>query len=114
MDRPVIGIAVSILKIPLKVGVPQTFQITLGGIPYQLTLRYRNTDQGGWTVDIDDDAGNFILHGVPLVTGANLLAQYGYLHLGGGLFVQTTSNPDAVPTFENIGDDGLLYWVTNP
>jgi hypothetical protein len=101
----------SIFNIPLKVGTPQTFQIALGGVPYQLTLRYRNVDQGGWTLDIDDDAGNAVLHGIPLVTGVNLLAQYGYLGLGGGLYVQTTSDPDAVPTFENLGDDGLLYWV---
>lgn len=101
----------STFQVPLKTGTPQTFQVSLSGTTYQLTLRYRNCAEGGWTLDIDDSAGNAILRGVPLVTGANLLAQYGYLHLGGGLFVQTTSDPDAAPTFDNLGSDGLLYWV---
>lgn len=102
----------NIFEIPLQPGVPQTFSITLGDTTYQLTLLYRNVDQGGWFLDIDDGAGNPLLHGVPLVTGANLLEQYGHLGFGGGLFVQTSDDPDAVPTFENIGRDGLLYWVT--
>lgn len=103
----------TIFAVPLQVGTPQTFSITLSGLTYQLTFRYRNCDQGGWFVDIDDQAGVRVLSGVPLVTGANLLGQYGYLDFGGGLYVQTTSNPDAVPTFDNLGDDGQLYWVTS-
>lgn len=101
----------TILTIPLQTGTPQTFSVQLSGVTYQFTLRYRNCDQGGWFLDIDDQAGNRLLSGVPLVTGANLLAQYGYMDFSGGLFVQTTSNPDAVPTFDNLGDDGQLYWV---
>lgn len=103
----------SYFTIPL-IATPQKMAIRLGGIGYQLTFQYRNCDQGGWTIDIADGSGNAILSGIPMVTGINLLAQYKYLQLGGGLFVQTTSNPDAVPTFENLGDDALLYWVTGP
>lgn len=102
----------SILKVPLQKGVPQTFQVSLGGLSYQLTLKYRNTDEGGWTIDIDDQSGNRLCSGIPMVTGTNLLGQYQHLGFGGALFVQTTSDPDAVPTFENLGDDGLLYWVS--
>jgi uncharacterized protein DUF6983 len=47
-----------------------------------------------------------------LVTGADLLAQYKHLGFTGALVVQTVSNPDAVPTFANLGDDGQVYWVT--
>ena len=100
--------------IPLQVGVPQTFTATLSGVSYQLTLQYRNATAGGWVLDIADASGNPIVSGIPLVTGANLLAQYAYLGFTGGLWVQTTSDPDAVPTFTNLGDDGQLYWVTNP
>jgi hypothetical protein len=102
----------SIFKISMQVGTPQTFQITLGQVDYKLTLQYRNCDQGGWTLDISDTIGNPLLLGVPLVTGADLLAQYPHLGFGGKLWVQTLSDPDAVPTFENLGADGLLYWVT--
>ena len=102
----------SYFKLSLEVGTPQQFSITLGQVEYQLTLIYRDTDQGGWFLDIADTAGNPILQGIPLVTGADLLAQYEYLNFGGRLWVQTLSDPDAVPTFGNLGDDGLLYWVT--
>jgi hypothetical protein len=149
-------VTINIYEVPLQVGQPQTFSITLGGKVYQLTLRYRvvsgqaqglvatqinftadttlitadttlvtadatiaiaqepiavETNAGSWVLDIADDIGNPILSGIPLVTGANLLSQYGYLGFGGGLYVMTTSDPDAVPTFENLGDDGLLYWT---
>lgn len=102
----------SYFKIPLEVGTPQQFSITLGQVEYRMTLRYRNVEQGGWVLDIADANGAAILEGVPLVTGTDLLAQYRHLNFGGRLWVQTLSDPDAVPTFENLGDDGLLYWVT--
>ena len=103
----------TIYEIPLQVGTPQSFSITLGGVQYRLTLQYRNDPAAGWTLDIADSTGDPIISGIPLVTGADLLAQYAYLGFGGRLRVQTTSDPDAVPTFTNLGDDGLLYWVTN-
>jgi hypothetical protein len=100
-------------KIPLVVGTPQRFSITLGQVEYQLTLRYLNIDEGGWIIDIADAIGTPIVQGIPLVTGADLLAQYKHLGFGGRLRVQTLSDPDAVPTFENLGDDGALWWVTS-
>lgn len=105
----------AVFTIPLQVGTPQTFSITLGGVTYQLTFLYWNDTAGlgGWTVDIDDSSGNPIAEGIPLVTGADLFAQYRHLGFTGSLIVQTTSNPDAVPTFENLGDDGQVYYVTS-
>ena len=102
----------NVFKIPLVIGTPQTFTLQNGAIDYQMTLRYRNTDQGGWTLDIADVSGNALINGLPLVTGADLLAQHKDLGINAELWVQTTSNPDAVPTFANLGDDGCLYWVT--
>lgn len=104
----------AVFSIPLQVGTPQTFSIALGGITYQMTLLYRNdsTGIGGWVLDIADSTGNEIVQGIPLVTGADLLAQYKHLGFTGALVVQTTSNPDQVPTFTNLGSDGQLYWVT--
>jgi hypothetical protein len=99
------------LQIPLQNG-PRQFTITLSGVEYTITIQYRNTVNGGWVLDIGDDLNNPIVKGIPLVTGANLLEQYGYLGFVGGLFAQTTSDPDAVPTFENLGIDSLLWYVT--
>lgn len=103
----------TIYEIPLT-STPQTFNITLGGTTYEFALYYRNVTGGGWTIDISDANGNPIVTGIPMVTGTNLLKQYAYLGFQGGLWVQTTSNPDAVPTFQNLGTDGKLYWVTTP
>jgi uncharacterized protein DUF6983 len=93
---------------------PLVETVTLSGTVYTLTLQYRNTLEGGWILDIGDSNNNPIVTGIPLVTGSNLLAQYAYLGFIGGLFVQTTSDPDAVPTFDNLGTDGLLWYVTEP
>ena len=103
----------ALYRVPLQAGTPQTFSIQLGGITYQMMLLYRNDTSGlgGWTVDIADDSGNAIVQGIPLVTGADLLAQYKHLGFTGALFVKTTADPDAVPTFENLGADGQLYWI---
>lgn len=100
-------------KISLQVGTPQTFQIVLGTLTYQLTFIYRN-DPGGfncWSLDIADISGNPIVQGIAVVTGADLLAQYRHLGFTGSLVVITTSNPDAIPTFDNLGSDANVYWV---
>jgi hypothetical protein len=101
----------AIFNIPIAAPGPQSFTVSLAGFDYQLTLKYRNTDDGGWTLDIADSTGNPLLSGEPLVTGIDLLDQYQHLGFNGSLYVQTTADPDAVPTFENLGTDALLYWV---
>ena len=102
----------SYFRIPLKAGAPQRLTITLGQVEYQLTLKYRNVEQGGWNLDIADAIGQPVIEGIPLVTGVDLLAQYKHLGFAGRLWVQTLSDPDAVPTFESLGGDGRLYWVS--
>lgn len=101
----------TIFQLPLQI-TAQTFSITLSGIIYNLTFQYRDAIEGGWILDIGDVNNVPILQGVPLVTGVNLLAKYQYLGFIGGLYVQTTTDPDAVPTFENLGTDGQVYYVT--
>ena len=99
-------------RIPLK-GEPQTFKITLSGTDYWLTVSYANTTEGGWILNIADANQSPMITGIPLVTGVDLLAQYESFGFGGRLWVQTLSDPDAVPTFNNLGTDAQLYWVTN-
>lgn len=99
------------VEIPLS-AEPQTFGIQLAGVQYQLTLIWRDDPQGGWVLDIADANSSPILSGVPLVTGADLLAQYAYLGFGGQLVVQTDHDVDAAPTFGNLGSSSHLYFVT--
>lgn len=100
----------AIYRIPLS-PTPQRFVINLGGTEYGITLRYRNATMGGWVLDIANRLGVSMVNGIPLVTGADLLAQYQHLGFTGALRVQTTDNPDATPTFENLGEQSHLYWV---
>lgn len=96
-------------EIPLS-ATPQQFDISLGGTTYQLTLSW-NVALQSWVLDIRDASGNDILLGVPLVTGVNLLAQYPHLGFNGSLIVQTDHNPDAIPTYDNLGDTSHLFFV---
>lgn len=102
-------------EIPLS-PAPQVFDIVLAGVAYTLTLQWRDAPQAGWVLDIalqsQEQAGTPLVRGIPLVTGADLLAQYGYLSFGGSLIVQTDHNPDAVPTFDNLGTEAHLYFIT--
>jgi hypothetical protein len=101
------------LLIPLA-GVSETFPITLAGVAYQFTVQFRAEPLNTWVLDIADAQNNPIIQGIALVTGADLLEQFGYLGLGFSLFVQTAQDAGAVPTFENLGSDANLYAVTNP
>jgi hypothetical protein len=101
----------AVFEIPLS-PKPQTFGITLAQVSYRMTVRWREAAEGGWFLDIADETGAPILLGLPLVTGADLLAQHRHLGFGGGLYVQTDRDLDAVPTCTNLGDAGRLYFVT--
>ena len=97
-------------EIPLIPG-PQKIAVTLGGLSAHLLVSYKDTDDGGWVVDLLDSQDAPILTGLPLITGADLLAQYGYMNFGGKLLVQSDTDPNAVPSFTNLGVTSHLYWV---
>lgn len=100
-------------EIPLS-GSPETFSISLNGTTYALTLQFRDNSEGGWTLDIADADRVMIVAGIPLITGANLLEQYGHLGIAGGaaLYMANTAGGDAVPTYANLGTDTHLVLVT--
>lgn len=90
---------------------PRRFNITLGSTEYRLTFTWQDAPSAGWVMDIDDASGNHIVGSIPLVTGADLLAQYGYLGFGVKMSVQTDGDPLAAPTFDNLGSSAHLYMV---
>lgn len=111
-----------VFEIPLE-SFNEIFQISLGGITYGIRTLW-NVPAQCWMMDIYTEADVPILTGIPLITGADLLAQYQYLHIGNNqlpgskdiqLVVITTAvgrSPDEVPTQTNLGTDGKLYYVT--
>lgn len=96
-------------EILLTGGQNQTVSVVLINITYRFTLQWREAAQT-WFLDIADDAGDPLVQGIALVAGSNLLHQYQYLGLGGGLVVMCDTGTDA-PTFENLGVSAHLLFV---
>lgn len=97
--------------IPLSAD-PQIFTIPLAGVEYQITLKWNDQAESGWFIDLDlpDNAGS-IVHGIPLVTGCDLLRPYAHLGIGGGLYIYSDAN-DLAPTEDNLGNGVDLIFVT--
>lgn len=99
-------------EIPLTPS-PQVFKISLGGVTYTLTLSWNTAPTGGWVLDIADVNDNPIVGGIPLVTGVDLLAQYGYLGFNGQLVAQSDFDVTVPPTYQNLGITSHLYFLTD-
>lgn len=94
--------------------IPQTFQISLAGKLYQMTCRWNDAPDGGWTADFADAETNTpIVANIPFITGADLLAGLGYLGFQGELIVFTDGDEFAVPTLTNLGVESNVYFQTD-
>jgi hypothetical protein len=99
----------TVYEIPLS-PKPQSFSVVFpNGLTYIMRLIYLFTPNDCWELDISNAAGNPLVQGIPLVTGADLLAQYGYLGFGCSLYCATDSDRFAVPRFYNLGVSARLY-----
>lgn len=65
-----------------------------------------------WILYFSDANGDPILNGVPLVTGADLLAQYGYLGFEGALVVTKDDGSPEPPTWTDLGTIGHLFFLS--
>jgi hypothetical protein len=87
------------------------------GLSYTLFFKW-NVIALCWVLDIyAADGITPVINGIPIVTGADLLEQFGYLTLGAFTMLQATTigpfvSPDSVPDFLNFGTDGHLFTVT--
>ncbi len=61
----------------------QRFTISLDGTTYNVRVTWNDAEEGGYTLDLGDETGAIIVAGIPLVTGADLLAQYRHLGFSG-------------------------------
>jgi hypothetical protein len=100
-------------EIPLIPSQAQKFLIALGLQTYTLDFNWNDQQEGGWVMDIGDSEGTPLAAGIALVTGADLLGQFGYLEIPGTLTVQTDHDLYAVPTFDNLGVNSHLYFTPN-
>jgi hypothetical protein len=94
-------------EIPLSPAA-QSFSVQMSGASYGMLLQWRTGT--GWVLDIADANDASLVAGIPLVTGVNLLQQYQYLGFGVALLVATDGDLDAVPTYDNLGQQSHLYF----
>lgn len=97
-------------EIPLS-AKPENFSITLNDVSYNMRSRWSNP-QSCWVIDMASSENVPILQGIPLIPGVDLLEQFAYLGIGGAMYAQVDHDADAVPSFENLGTLGHLYFVT--
>lgn len=92
---------------------PLIFSFTVHDKAYEVRTQYRDTDEGGWILDIHDVTENpFILvMGIPLVSGLDLLYQYTNFDFKFALLMLCKSGR-AAPTFESLGVEDKLVLVT--
>lgn len=101
----------AVYEIPLT-PQPQRFSIQLANVTYQMRLWWNDSPEGGWTLDIMDNNSVPIETGIPLVTGADLLAQFDYLNFNGSLYCYTDNAPLAPPSYTNLGTQSHVYFTT--
>jgi hypothetical protein len=98
----------TVFEVPLRPQA-QRLSIFLSGAQYNLVVRW-NTFSSCWIVDIYDVNDVPLLMNRPMVTGADLLAQFASIGIGGQLIVQSDGVTNVVPTFESLGITGHLYY----
>lgn len=98
------------VEIPLVAG-PQRFSVRLNDVIYQMRITWNDADMGGYFFDLGAEDGTPLIAGHPLVTGANLLGQYGYLEVGGKLVVTTDRGAGDLPTYDGLGATSHLFFI---
>ncbi|MEG0347234.1 MAG: hypothetical protein RR605_04200 [Acinetobacter sp.] len=94
----------ALYEIPL-LSTNQKFSVSLNSVNYKLQVIYRESK---WFLDVMDSVGNYLIAGVAMVMGDNLLAQHQHI-VKGGLYV-FNSNEHETQVFNDLGNKIKLYW----
>lgn len=100
--------AINTVEIPL-ISAPQTFGITLAGVPFSMRVSWNKPAQY-WLLDIADGNDAPIIQGIPLLPSGDLLAQYAYLGIAGHLWVLNDAAPGVPPGWTDLGVTSHLYF----
>ena len=91
----------SLQEIPLTSG-SQILYCNIGSITYRLSINWR--DPYGYYLDLADNNGNYIIRGVPIVTGCDIMAQLKYLNIPGQWVILTDGQqPYLNPSYNALG-----------
>ena len=99
------------LKFPVRTDLPAyRFSLTLESVLYYFSFEWNERGQF-WTMDIQDQDENYLIAGVRIVNGANLLARFqNPLLPPGDLFVFDTSGKNNDPKVDNFGTVVILFY----
>jgi len=107
--------------LPVTNNPNQVIQTTLSIDGQQLTVKILlsfNSMAGYWVMDIQDQNGNELYVGIPVLTGywpaANLLEQQQYLGIGAVYIINASQSPLDSPNTSSFGSDFLLLWGDTP
>jgi len=95
--------------IPLEAGA-QTLAVPLGGVTYRMRIWWRESVTPAWVLDLATDEGTALVSGLPLLPGADLLAQHKHLGIPGVLYVLS----DGDITYDSLGASTRLYFLPLP
>lgn len=98
------GFNMALYEIPL-LSTNQKINVKLAAITYKLQIIYRGSK---WILDLMDTAENYLIAGIPMVMGDNLLAQHQHI-IKGSLYV-ANSNQGEEQLFSDLGSTIKLYW----
>lgn len=98
----------AIQEIPLTAD-NQQFSIILAGTTWRISITWRDLY---WIMDLQNDREEPVISGIPLVTGADLLAQYAYMGLGFKLVVVCDDSTQVYPTKTDLGGRSHLLVST--
>lgn len=98
----------AIQEIPLTAD-NQQFSIIIAGATYRISIIWRETC---WVMDMFNDRSEPLISGVPLVTGADLMAQYEYMGLGFKMAVVCDDEAQEYPTKIDLGSRSHLLVST--
>lgn len=87
----------------------QQFSITIAQVQYVMRINWR---EPCWYLDLLNADLSPVALALPLITGADLLAQYSYLNLGFSLVVVCDVSGQENPTELDLGADSHLLIVT--
>ncbi|AUU90272.1 hypothetical protein C2U55_14890 [Enterobacteriaceae bacterium ENNIH3] len=98
----------NISEIPLSPD-NQQFVTAVSGVTYLIRINWRDPC---WYLDLLNADETPVVLALPMITGADLLAQYAYLDLGFALVVGTDITGQENPTKTDLGITSHLYVVT--
>lgn len=95
-----------IYELPMTDDASQEFVCELNKVKYLFRVQL-NVRAGVWTLDVNSSNDETIIAGLPLVLGADLLANERFT--SGMLFLVDYSGSNLDPTAKNFGNYGLIW-----